>query len=202
MQAVVPPQSGRSDAGLAIMSSISEESLLAGLAAGDPEAAAAFIGRFQARVYGLALAILHDQQAAEEVAQETFVRAWRYAGAYDARRGRVDTWLLAITKNTANDRRRLRRFEPIDPNVILTLPIPGSGPDPEERSVVADQCRRLRKAVATLPEKQRRALLAALFGYTAREISQSEGIPVGTAKTRIRAALLKLRSLLEVGDER
>jgi RNA polymerase sigma-70 factor (ECF subfamily) len=68
--------------------------------------------------------------------------------------------------------------------------------------VRADDWRRVREAVAELPGEQRRALLAAVYGRTAREISEAEGIPLGTAKTRIRAAMLKLRStLLEVGDE-
>jgi DNA-directed RNA polymerase specialized sigma24 family protein len=62
---------------------LSDESLLAGLGAGDPEAATAFVRRFQARVYGLALAMLGDREAAREAAQETFLRAYRHAGAYD-----------------------------------------------------------------------------------------------------------------------
>ncbi len=74
----------------------SDEALLAGYGSGDPASAAVFVRRFQARVYGLALTIVRDPAVAEEVAQETFARVWRHGGAYDARRGRVATWLLSI----------------------------------------------------------------------------------------------------------
>ncbi|MGH2695358.1 MAG: sigma factor, partial [Actinomycetota bacterium] len=78
------------------MWSASDETLLAGLGSGDPEAAAAFVRRYQRRLFGLALTILGDRQAAEEAAQEALVRAWKHAGAYDPRRGTVATWLLSI----------------------------------------------------------------------------------------------------------
>jgi RNA polymerase sigma factor (sigma-70 family) len=185
------------------MWSLSDESLLAGLASGEPEPAAAFVRRFQARVYGLALTIVGDPQAAEDVAQETFIRAWRYAAAHDPVRGRVSTWLLTIARNLAVDARRMRPATPIDPDVILAMSIPSADPGPEEQGLVSEDSRRLRQAIAALPEEQRRALLMAAFlGHTAREIGQAEGIPIGTAKTRIRAALLKLRAVLEVGDNR
>lgn len=75
------------------------------------------------------------------------------------------------------------------------------GLPPDERRIAADEAARLRGAIATLPEEQRRALvLAAFFGRTAREIGMLEHVPLGTAKTRIRAAMLKLHSLLEVRD--
>jgi RNA polymerase sigma factor (sigma-70 family) len=80
-----------------------DEALLAGMAAGDAQAAAAFVRRYQARVYGLALTVVGLPAVAEEVAQEAFVRAWRFAGGYDPRRGAVATWLLTITRNAAVD---------------------------------------------------------------------------------------------------
>ena len=82
------------------MDGLSDETLLAGLASGDGEAAAAFVRRFQSRVYGLAVTMLRDPDLAEEVAQETFVRAWRHAATYDARRGRVPTWLRSRRGHT------------------------------------------------------------------------------------------------------
>src|SRR4029453_13133184 len=85
----------------------SDESLLAGLAGGDVKAAAVFVRRYQRRVFGLALTIVGDSQMAEDVAQETFLRAWRHADAYDARRGRVSVWVLAIARNLAIDAVRL-----------------------------------------------------------------------------------------------
>src|SRR5262245_40470754 len=96
----------------------SDEALLAGLATGDRDAAAAFVRRFQRRVYGLALTILRDRAAAEDAAQEAFVRAWRHAETYAPRRGRVLTWLLAIARNVAIDVMRVKQTEPVDPDVL------------------------------------------------------------------------------------
>ena len=78
------------------MEALSDESLLAGFASGDEDASAAFVRRFQSRVYGLALTMLRDRELADDAAQEAFARAWRYAPSYDVRRGAVPTWLLAI----------------------------------------------------------------------------------------------------------
>jgi len=176
---------------------LSDESLLAGLASGDPEAASAFVHRFQARVYGLALTMLGDREAAREVAQETFIRAYRHAGAYDPRRGRVATWLLTIARNAAHDAHRLRRDEPLDPETIVGLSLSGAE-DPADQAAASQESERLREAIAALPDEQRRALVLAAFGgRTAREISQVEGIPLGTAKTRIRTAMLRLRTVLQ-----
>jgi RNA polymerase sigma-70 factor (ECF subfamily) len=182
--------------------SLSDESLLAGLASGDPEVSAAIVRRFQARVYGFALTIVGEDGMAEEVAQEAFIRAWRHAGAFDPTRGRVATWLLAIARNAALDALRQRRHVPIDPATLPGLLV-GASDDPEERGMIADDTRRLRAALVGLPDEQRRAvLLAGFYGRTAREIGEIEGVPLGTAKTRIRSGLLKLREMLEVTDER
>jgi len=181
----------------------SDEALLAGLATGDAEAIAAFVRRFQRRVFGLALVIVGDTGVAEDVAQEAFARAWKHAQAYDVRRGPVAAWLLAITRNLAIDAMRLRRAEPTDPAEIVALGIPETEAGPDERALIGEDVARLRRAIAHLPEDQRRALiLAAFYGRTAREISDSEHVPLGTAKTRIRAAMIKLRSAFEVTGER
>ncbi len=180
--------------------SASDEALLAGLGSGDPDAAAAFVRRFQARVYGLAYTLVGNVASAEEIAQEALLRAWRHATAYDHRRGRVETWLLAITRNLAIDHLRLKRGEPIDPDTIDAKEplLMRAREDPGTRDDVAD----LRDALAELPSEQRRPLLmASLWGYTAREISELEGTPLGTTKTRIRAAMIKLRTASGVSDE-
>jgi RNA polymerase sigma factor (sigma-70 family) len=184
------------------MWSLSDESLLAGLASGDDDAAAALVRRFQGRVYGLALLIVGDRGAAEDVAQETFVRVWQHAAAYDPRRGRVATWLLAIARNIAIDTVRMRRSEPLDPETIGGLGLVSSEPSPEDRGAMAHESGRMRAALGRLPPEQQRALvMAAYYGRTAREISELERVPVGTVKTRIRTAMLKLRSALEVSDD-
>src|SRR5918912_462152 len=107
--------------GVAVVGKLSDESLLAGLGSGDPDAAAAFVERFQRRVFGLTRSILRDRGAAEEAAQETFVRAWRHASAYDPRRGTVAAWLLTIARNVSINVLPARRFDPIDPEVLLAM---------------------------------------------------------------------------------
>lgn len=180
----------------------SDEALLAGFATGDERSAAAFVRRFQGRVYGLAMTIVRQPQVAEEVAQEAFARAWRHAGAFDARKGKVSTWLLSITRNLAIDATRMRRSDPVDPEVIAAeIAIRDPSPAVDERGLPPDEREQLRSAISDLPDGHRRALvLAAYTGRTAREISEMEGVPLGTVKTRIRTAMLKLRQQLEVTE--
>ena len=180
----------------------SDEALLAGYATGDPRTAAAFVRRFQGRVYGLALTIVRQPALAEEVAQETFTRVYRHAGNYDARKGRVSTWLLSIARNLAIDVTRLKRLDPVDPEVIeAEVTIDFQAPGADEGGLQPDERDQLRSAIGDLPDDQRRAIvLAAYLGRTAREISDLDEVPLGTVKTRIRTAMLKLRSDLEVAE--
>ena len=178
----------------------SDDGLLAGMAAGDQQAAAAFVRRYQARVFGLALAIVGVPAVAEEVAQETFARVYRHAGNYDARKGRVSTWLLSIARNLAIDVTRMKRLDPVDPEVIAAeISIENQTPGADEAGLQPDERDQLRSAIGDLPDDQRRALvLSAYMGRTAREISDLDAIPLGTVKTRIRTAMLKLREEMEV----
>ncbi|MGH2702907.1 MAG: RNA polymerase sigma factor, partial [Actinomycetota bacterium] len=168
------------------MWSLSDEALLAGLASRDVEVSAAFIRRFQSRVFGLAVTVLEDREDAMEAAQETFLRAYKHADAYDARRGAVATWLLTITRNVSIDMLRTRRTEPRDPAAFAALfdqEVEDGPPDFEDID-------RVRTALQLLPPEQRRALiLATFYGRTAREISELDGLPLGTVKTRVRAGL-------------
>jgi len=176
---------------------VSDDALVAGLASGDRDAASAFVRRFQRRVYGLARTIVADDRAAEDIAQVAFVRAWKHAGAYDPRRGSVVGWLLTITRNLAIDAVRVRRPVAFDPVALLGLETPSADRDLAELAELSDDTTRLRAALVKLPEEQRRAIaMAGLLGYTAREVGEIEGIPLGTAKTRIRTALIRLRAVL------
>lgn len=180
------------------MGAASDDTLLASFALGDPDAATAFIRRYQGRVYGLARSMVGDPDLAEDVAQEAFLRAWRYAPAYDSRRGSVHTWMLVITRSLAIDAMRLRRAQPVDPEVLTSLDLrTGPGEGPEAEAETSASLREVRAALDDLPAEQRQALLlAALCGRTAAEISELEAIPLGTAKTRIRAGLHKVRSAM------
>src|SRR5919197_3919098 len=147
----------------------SDEALLAGLAAGDPDAAAAFVRRFQGRVYGLAMTILGDPAAAEDVAQEAFVRAWRHATTFDPRRGAVASWLLAIARNLALDRARLKRAYPVDPGLLASWLERDDARETSDITRGIAERDRLRGLLAGLPPKQRRTLvLATFFGRTPR----------------------------------
>jgi RNA polymerase sigma-70 factor (ECF subfamily) len=171
---------------------LGDESLVAGLASGDGEAGRAFVRRFEPRVVGLALSMVGDRALAEDIAQEAFVRAWRHAPDYDARRGTVAGWVLTITRNLALDALR-RRSRLVGDDRLAEAERAWTAAGGHDTDEAID----LRDALAALPEPQRRALLlAAVFGMTAAEVGAREGIPLGTAKTRIRQALLRLREAM------
>jgi RNA polymerase sigma factor (sigma-70 family) len=181
----------------------SDEALISGMAHGDERSAVAFVRRYQKRVYGLAFGMLGDPGTAEEVAQEALIRAWRHAPVFDVRRGSAATWVLTIARNLAIDALRLHRAVPTDPDHFVGLGMVSRDRGPEDWAVVADAAPPVRNALASLPEEQRRALvLAAVYGRTAAEISESESIPLGTAKTRVRTAMAKMRVALEARENR
>lgn len=181
------------------MSELSDEALLAGMAVADETAAVTFVRRYQRRVYGLAVSMLGDPQAAEDVAQEAFIRVWRHAQVFDPRRGSAATWVLSITRNLAIDALRLRRSTPMDPARFLSLAAMSLDKLPEEAAETLGTGAHIATALAGLPLEQRRALvLAVAYGMTAEGVSNHESIPLGTAKTRIRLGLQKLRRALDV----
>ena len=174
-----------------------DDALLASMAAGDSDAAVAFVRRFQRRVFGLALAVTNDATLADDVSQEAFVRAWKAAAVFDARRASVSTWLLTITRNAAIDAVRMRRATPSDPDVLASILPASSIGLVDVPTIDASDTAAVRAAVAALPEPQRRAiLLAVVGGRTAAEVAEAESIPLGTAKTRIRQAMIRLRDQL------
>lgn len=183
---------------------LSDEALLAGFAASDPELATAFVRRFQAKVFGMAVHIVGDPRTAEDVAQSAFERAWRHARTYDPRRGSVSAWLGAIARNLAIDTVRVRPAVTIDPASLLTeyLLIEYIGNrqtdlGPERAAVDRESADELRDALRCLaPEHARAVVLAGIAGFSASQVAEKEGIPLGTAKTRIRTGLLRLRSRL------
>ncbi|WP_416223297.1 RNA polymerase sigma factor [Streptomyces hygroscopicus] len=178
------------------MGRLPDEALLSGLATGDPELAVTFVRRFQHRVFGVALAVTGDPQLAEDIAQQTFERAWRHAQMYDSRRGSVTTWLTTIAHNLAIDAVRSRRPEPLAPEDLDAV-LDVVSETPEQQALADEASSRLRAAVAELPREQARALvMAGIYGMTAQQVADWEHIPLGTAKTRIRTAMGKLRTTL------
>jgi RNA polymerase sigma factor (sigma-70 family) len=181
-----------------------DETLLAGLGAGDADLAVAFVRRFQRVVYGVALTVTRDPVTAEDVAQQAFESAWRHAQVYDSRRGSVRAWLTTIAHNLAIDVLRARTSAPVDPADLPAL-LTAVTDTPERLAVARDSAAGLRRALSQLPGTQARAVaMAGIYGMTARQIAVTEGIPLGTAKTRIRDGMLKLRAALlpeDVDDE-
>jgi RNA polymerase sigma-70 factor (ECF subfamily) len=186
---------------------LSDEALLAGMALGEQPAAVTFVRRYQKRIFGLAYSMTGDAGVAEDVAQEAMIRVWRHAPVFDPRRGSVASWVLTITRNLTIDALRLRRAVPTDPDEFAASTAGSAEYNPEDSVRRGDIRQVVHAALEVLPQEQRRAVvLAAVYGRTALEISEAEGIPLGTAKTRIRTALIRLRAVVEnaegVSDER
>jgi RNA polymerase sigma factor (sigma-70 family) len=181
-----------------------DEALLAGLGAGDAELAVAFVRRFQRIVFGVARAVTSDLATAEDVAQHAFEQAWRHASLYDSRRGSVRTWLTSITHNRAIDVVRARSALPMDPHDLPVL-LATMTDNPERVAVANDDANGVRQALGRLPAPQARAVaMSGIYGMTAQQVADAEGIPLGTAKTRIRDGMQKLRAAFlpeEAGDE-
>jgi RNA polymerase sigma-70 factor (ECF subfamily) len=168
--------------------------LLAGLGAGDPELAVAFVRRFQRIVFGVALAVTRDSATAEDIAQRAFEQAWQRASMYDSRRGSVRAWVTTITHNLAVDVVRARSALPMNP-ADLPVVLAAMTDDPERVALANDSAKGLRQALARLPAPQARAVaMSGIYGMTAGQVADSEGIPLGTAKTRIRDGMQKLRA--------
>ena len=140
-------------------------------------------------------ALPHDP---EDVLQEAFLKAWRHAASYDARRGRVATWLLTITRNAAVDAVRYGHESPMDPDLLLAVL---SGHDDLAPEHDVEGVMMLREALAELPSEQSRPILLMAFrGMTAQEIAVQQHIPLGTVKTRVRRGLHRLGTKLGVHD--
>jgi RNA polymerase sigma-70 factor (ECF subfamily) len=187
---------------LRVVDDLSDEDLLAGMAVGDQSAAVAFVRRYQRRVFGLAFSMTSDASVAEEVAQEALIRVWKHAPVFDPRRGSVTSWVLTITRNLTIDALRMRRAVPTDPDDFASAAMMSLEHNPEDAVRRHEVGEAVRAALATLPvEQQRAVILAAVYGRTALEISEEEGIPLGTAKTRIRSGLLRLRASVAIAEE-
>jgi RNA polymerase sigma-70 factor, ECF subfamily len=170
-----------------------ELELLGRAGRGDADALEAIYRRYAPRAMGVALRVLHTRSDAEEVLQETFIEVWQRAREYTTSRGTVEAWLLTIARTRAIDRLRSRAArgrlveaksaEPPEPP-----PIP-----PDVLRASAEDTARVQAALAALPTEQRTAVeLAYWEGLSQTEIAARTGQPLGTVKTRVRLALLKL----------
>lgn len=171
----------------------SDVSLVWALRSGDESAMAVLYDRYSSLVYAVALRVLGDTGAAEDVLQEVFMQLWRNPAAFDSSRGNLGAWLGVITRNRAIDGLRKRRPETDIADVIVSVePDMASGAE-RARAMV-----KVRSALGHMPGAQRSALEMAYFeGLTHTEIAAKTGEPLGTIKTRIRTGLQALRRVFE-----
>jgi RNA polymerase sigma-70 factor (ECF subfamily) len=169
--------------------------LVARAAGGDQMALAALYDETSALVYGLALRILRDQYAAEDVTIDVYAQVYRQVSSYDANRGTPSAWLVALTRSRAIDRlrqeaQRREREEPLE----ATTRLPALTAGPEECSATTELRRLVQRALALLTPEQRQVIeLAYYSGLSHNEIAAKLGQPLGTIKTRIRTGMLLLR---------
>jgi RNA polymerase sigma-70 factor (ECF subfamily) len=164
----------------------------------DRDAAEELYARFASRVYGLGIVMLGGDAAAQDLVQDTFVKLWRNADRYDTTRGRLETWVLLMARSLAIDTLRRRVLESRSLESTGGVREADDAPGPDELVGTADLAARAREAMEGLSGEQRAALELAYFGgKTSAEVAELEGIPLGTAKTRIRTALIRLREAME-----
>ena len=177
---------------------LADQAALGRMARGDHDALAELYDRHGRMVYSLALRILRDRAEAEDIVQEVFAQAWAQAARYDTSRGAVAAWLLMLARSRAIDRLRAKRARPdntSDERAAMNIP---DGTVPQDMQLLsAEQVKRLQMALQELSAPQRVALELAYYeGLTHAEVAERLEEPLGTVKTRIRQAVIKLRESL------
>lgn len=168
----------------------SDARLIVSVRMGDQQAMGELYDRYSSLVYSVALRVLGETGAAEDVLQEVFMQLWRRPEGFDSARGSLAPWLAVIARNRAIDAIRKRKPETDLEDVILS--VEPDLTDGADRKLAAEQVRR---KLGEMPELQRSALEMAFFeGLTHSEIAAKTGTPLGTIKTRIRTALTSLRT--------
>ena len=181
----------------------SDEDLALSIQAGNAQGLADLFDRYGSLAFALALRILRDREAAEDVVQEAFLNVWRRSDSFAASKGSLRTWLLTVVRNRALDRIRSNRLR-----VDQQVPIEDAEPTRHAPDVWGEVSRRLDRAAISsalkeLPSEQRDAIELAFFsGLTHTEMAERLDLPLGTVKGRLRLGLLKLRALLNGYEER
>jgi RNA polymerase sigma-70 factor, ECF subfamily len=167
-----------------------DDAVLLGLVQrGDEYAMAALFDRYSKVVYSVALRVLRDPAAAEDVLQEIFMQIWRNPDGFVATRGSLGGWLAVVSRNRSID--ALRRKRPMESVDDMSLASNYNLANEAERNSLMEKARAV---INLLPVEQRKTLEMAFFdGLTHSEIAEMTGDPLGTVKTRIRSALASLR---------
>ncbi len=174
--------------------------LITRCAKGDSDGLAALYDESSSLVYRVALRFVANPADAEEVTMDVYQQVWRTAERYAGERGTVSAWLVTLARSRALDRvrakaSRTRVEEPLPE--FRELRFTGAGP--EDATLATQEQRRIRAALSTLPHEQREAVELAFYsGLTHAELADRLQQPLGTVKTRIRSAMMKLRE--QLGD--
>jgi RNA polymerase sigma-70 factor, ECF subfamily len=174
-----------------------DANLMAAVLRKEPAAADAFYARYASRIYGLGLVLLKDRGDAEDLVQDTFLKIWRTRSAFDPRRGPLDVWILLTARSLAIDLLRRRTLETRRLSSLWSGMDVTDEPGPEWHAERHDLIEHVLKAMHLLPPRQRTAVALAYLGErSSTQVAQSQGIPPGTAKSRIRAGIATLRQTL------
>jgi RNA polymerase sigma-70 factor, ECF subfamily len=176
-----------------VANDLSDGELISRTADGDRGAFDLLYRRYSRPVFGLALRRLGDRGRAEDAVQETFASIWRAARSYRPERGPGAPWLYAVARNAITDRGRARSEPPME---VPDAPTAEAGP--AERAESSWTAWRVHRALEELNENERKVIeLAYWSGLSQSEVAEFLNIPLGTVKTRTRAALARLSTLLE-----
>jgi RNA polymerase sigma-70 factor, ECF subfamily len=174
------------------------EDLLVAVAGGDTDAFAALYDRVTPQVLGVALRVLRDRSLAEEVTQEVLVEVWRKAARFDPDRGTASGWITTLAHRRAVDRVRSEQASRDRDDRVSRRDTPRPFDDVADEVQTRLDHWQVRSALAELTDRQREAIELAYFGgHTYRDVAKVLGIPEGTAKSRLRDGLLRLRLALE-----
>jgi RNA polymerase sigma-70 factor (ECF subfamily) len=186
----------RGGTGPAVMPAVGDDALIAAVRAGDEAALLGLYDRYHPILMSLALRILGERETAEEVLQDAFLRVWRGSAMYDGKRGTVLAWLFGIVRNRCIDEMRSHRQKA---RLREATELTERMARPDDKDLAEEAVVRLavREAVAALPVHQRAPVELVYFGgLTHREAALALGEPLGTTKSRIRAAMDQLRTSL------
>ncbi len=163
---------------------------------GDREAFAALYRQTAPRMFGICLRMLDTRHEAEETLQDVYLTVWRKAGQFDPERGSAMTWLATIARNRARDRLRTRTAAREDP-IALDDDWADAAPNAEDLALAGDDSARVHRCLGTLEPVDQRLIRTAFFdGATYTQLAARAARPLGTIKSRIRRALVRLKECL------
>lgn len=174
--------------------SAENDQLVLALKQGDEQAFSELYDRYSAVIFGVLLRVVRKQETAEDLLQEVFVKIWNNIGAYDSSQGSIYTWMVAIARNLAIDKTRSKAFRNENRTTAEIVSYKSYGTPVE----ISTDTIGLKEKIEQL-KPEHRLIIDMLFlqGYTQQDAAEELGIPLGTVKTRSRAAIQQLRQLLE-----